>query len=172
MAGPSPRVERTRRGRYRLRLPDQERELLRSLPAQLRALLGTDDPALGRLFPPAYRDDPERQSEYASLVSPELSRERLDALTVMERTIDATRLTEEEITAWLGALNDLRLVLGTRLEVTEELYEEGIPEDDPRSPAFALFAYLGWLEEQIVEAMASGLPGGDEGTAAGKDGSR
>lgn len=161
------RVERTRRGRYRLRLPDQERELLRALPGQLRELLGTDDPAIQRLFPPAYRDDPERQAEYESLVSPELSRERLDALAVVERTIDATQLTEDEVAAWLGAINDLRLVLGTRLEVTEEMYEEGFPEDDPRSPGFALYAYLGWLEEQIVEAMAAGLPEGGPEAADG-----
>lgn len=133
--------------------------MLRSLPDQLRELLGTDDPALRRLFPPAYTDDPARQKEYEGLVSPELTRERLDALAIVERTVDASQLSQEEITAWLGALNDLRLILGTRLEVTEELYEEGLPEDDPRSPAFALFAYLGWLEEQIVEALASGLPG-------------
>lgn len=159
MARLTRRVERTRRGRYRLRLPRQEREILRSLPDQLRKLLGTDDPALRRLFPPAYTDDPARQKEYEGLVSPELTRERLDALAIVERTVDASQLSEEETTAWLGALNDLRLILGTRLEVTEELYEEGLPEDDPRSPAFALFAYLGWLEEQIVEALASGLPG-------------
>jgi hypothetical protein len=154
------RVQRTRSGQYRLRLPPQEREILRSLPRQLRELLDTDDPALRRLFPPAYEDDPDRQAEYEGLVSPELTRDRLDALAIVERTVDASRLTEEEITAWLGALNDLRLVLGTRLDVTEELYEEGLPEGDPRSPAFALFAYLGWLEEQIVEALASGLPEG------------
>jgi hypothetical protein len=153
-------VERTRRGQYRLKLPSQEREMLRSLPSQLRELLGTDDPALRRLFPPAYEDDPDRQSEYEGLVSPELARDRLDALAIVERTIDASKLTEEEVTAWLGALNDLRLVLGTRLDVTEEMYEEGLQEDDPRSPAFALFAYLGWLEEQIVDALASGLAEG------------
>jgi hypothetical protein len=163
----SPRLQRTRRGRYRLRLPNHERELLRSLPGRLRELLATDDPALRRLFPPAYRDDPERQAEYESLVSPELTRERLDALTVMERTIDATDLTEEEVTAWLGALNDLRLVLGTRLDVTEEMYDEGLAEDDPRSPAFAVFAYLGWLEEQIVEALATGLPESEQGSSGG-----
>jgi hypothetical protein len=161
------RVERTRRGRYRLRLPDQERELLRALPGQLRELLGTDDPAVGRLFPPAYQEDTERQAEYESLVSPELSRERLDALGVMERTIDATHLTEDEVTAWLGSVNDLRLVLGTRLEVTEDTYEEGVPDDDPRSPGFALYAYLGWLEEQIVDALAAGLPEGEPDAADG-----
>lgn len=160
MAGLPRRVQRTRRGHYRLKLPPHEREILRSLPGQLRELLGTDDPAVRRLFPPAYEDDADRQAEYEGLVSPELTRDRLDALAVVERTIDASKLTEEEVTAWLGALNDLRLVLGTRLNVTEDMYEEGLPDDDPSSPAFALFAYLGWLEEQIVEALASGLPEG------------
>lgn len=160
-------MQRTRRNRYRLRLPTEERELLRTLPGQLRELLGTDDPALSRLFPPAYRDDPQRQAEYEGLVSPELSRERLDALAAMERTIDATELTEEEVTAWLTAVNDLRLVLGTRLDVTEELSEEGMPEDDPRAPAFVVFVYLGWLEEDIVRALASGLSEGEEGRAGG-----
>ncbi|HYZ10485.1 MAG TPA: DUF2017 family protein [Actinomycetota bacterium] len=160
-------MQRTRRNRYRLRLSTEERELLRTLPRQLRDLLGTDDPALRRLFPPAYRDDPQRQAEYEGLVSPELSRERLDALAAMERTIDATELTEEEVTAWLTAVNDLRLVLGTRLDVTEELSEEGLPEDDPRAPAFVVFVYLGWLEEDIVQALASGLPEGEEGAAEG-----
>ena len=160
-------MQRTRRNRYRLRLSTEERELLRTLPRQLRDLLGTDDPALRRLFPPAYRDDPQRQAEYEGLVSPELSRERLDALAAMERTIDATELTEEEVTAWLTAVNDLRLVLGTRLDVTEELSEDGLPEDDPRAPAFVVFVYLGRLEEDIVQALASGLPKGEEGPAEG-----
>ena len=52
------RIERTRTGDIRLRLPRDERALLRSLPAQLRRLLveAPDDPSLERLFPPAYDD--------------------------------------------------------------------------------------------------------------------
>jgi hypothetical protein len=158
----SPRVERTARGDFRLRLSAREREILRALPGQLRELLGTDDPALHRLFPPAYDEGSERQAEYASLVRGELLRDRLEALAVMEGTMDARRLTEEEMTAWLGALNDLRLVLGTRLEVTEEMYEEGLPDDDPRAESFALYTYLGWLEEQVVEALAGGPSASEE----------
>ena len=41
--------------------------------------------------------------------------------------------------------------------MTEELYEEGLPDDDPRLPAFSLYVYLGWLQEQVVEELASGL---------------
>jgi hypothetical protein len=148
-------VDRTPDGRYRLRLKAEERNLLRTLPAQLLAILGTDDPALRRLHPPAYQDDPEREAEYRRMVGDDLLEQHRDALRIMADTGDADSLAPEEMSAWLGALNDLRLVLGTRLDVTEELVEEGVPDDDPRAPAFALFGYLGWLEERIVEAVAS-----------------
>jgi hypothetical protein len=153
MSDARPRVERARRGRFRLRLPREERDLLRSLPGQLRDLLSTEDPSLRRLTPPAYEDDPEREEEYRRLVRDDLLRRRVETLEVMESTIDAQTLDEEQLTAWLAALNDLRLVLGTRLDVTEDLYEEGVPDDDPRAPAFAVYGYLGWLEEQVVAAL-------------------
>jgi hypothetical protein len=158
MAIRRPVVARTSRGDFRLQLSSEERALLRSLPAQLRDLLGTDDPGLRRLTPPAYPDDATKEAEYRDLVGGELDTGRRRSLEVMEATIDAERLDEEQISAWLGALNDLRLVLGTRLDVTEEMYEEGIPESDPRAPAFAVYQYLGWLEEQIVAALAGALP--------------
>jgi hypothetical protein len=74
----------------------------------------------------------------------------------MERTIDALRVSEEEILAWLSALNDLRLVLGTKLGATEDTDPEDIAEDDPLAPSYALYHYLGWLEEQVVEALNTG----------------
>jgi hypothetical protein len=154
MAAIGPLVERISGGRFRLRLTREERDLLRSLPDQLRGLLPTDDPALRRLRPPAYEDDPEREAEYRRLVGDDLLRQRLETLEVMRSTIDADILDEDQLAAWLGTLNDLRLVLGTRLEVTEELYEEGMPEDDPRAPAFGLYQFLGWLEEHLVAALA------------------
>jgi hypothetical protein len=158
-----PRVTRTGRGEFTLRIPQGERDILRSLPGQLRELLTTDDPALSRLFPPAYPDDPVRNDEYEELVRTELTASRLTSIDIMEATIDAERLDDEQMGAWLGAINDLRLVLGTKLDVTEDLYEEAMPDDDPRLPAFALFTYLGWLEEQVVEALATG----EEGAGAG-----
>jgi hypothetical protein len=147
-------VQRIRGGRFRLRLTDEEREVLRALPGQLRAILDTDDPSLRRLHPPAYQDDPEREAEYHRLVHDDLVRQRLQALEVMEATIDAGTLDQDQMTSWLGAINDLRLVLGTRLDVTEEMYEVGIQPEDPRAATFALYQYLGWLEEQLVDALA------------------
>jgi hypothetical protein len=149
----SPQIRRTPGGRFRLALTAEEREVLRSLPGQLRELLGTDDPSLARLFPPAYRDDPASNVEYERLTRDSLLADRLEALRVMEATVDAEELSEEQLTAWLGALNDLRLVLGTRLDVTEESYAAELDPRDPRAAELALFAYLSWLQEQAVAAL-------------------
>jgi hypothetical protein len=155
MTDPGRRVRRTRRGKFELRIPRHERDALRTLPAQLRQLLDSNDPALFRLFPPAYQDAPDQDAEYQRLVHEDLVTQRRSSLDVMEATIDARRLDEEQLTAWLGALNDLRLVLGTRLEVTEDMGPDDIISDDPRAPTLALYYYLGWLEEEVVEALAS-----------------
>jgi hypothetical protein len=152
-----PMIRRTRKGQFELRIPLEEREVLRSMPGELRELLATDDPALARLFPPAHPDDPVLDAEYRDLTRGELLSGRLTSLQVMEATIDAGRLDEEQLLAWLGAVNDLRLVLGTRLDVTEETQYEEVGPDDPRAPAFALYVYLGVLEEEIVEALAAPL---------------
>jgi hypothetical protein len=151
------RLRRTRSGQFELRLPAAERDLLRSLPSQLRSMLRSDDPALERLFPPAYAEDPGLEEEYRGLVREDLLTAKETSLDVMAASIDAKRLDEEQLLAWLGAINDLRLVLGTRLDVTEDLYETGFPENDPRAVPFAVYVYLGRLEEQVVDALASGL---------------
>jgi hypothetical protein len=155
MAREQRRVKRTRQGDFHLRLPRTEREILRALPGQLRELLHSDDPALSRLFPPAYEDDPERNAEYERLMRADLLAGRLTSLEVMEATIDAQRVDEEQLTAWLGVLNDLRLTLGTKLDVTEDLFADGIPDDHPQAHLYALYFYLGWLQEQVVEELAS-----------------
>ena len=156
----SGRIERTRKGAFRLRLPSNEREALRVMPDQLRSLLAESpgDPTLFRLFPTAYQDDAEREEEYRQLMHDELLEQHLASLRVLEETVDADRLTEEQAVAWLSALNDLRLVLGTRLEVTEDTYAEEIDERDPRFPSLSMYAYLGFLQEQLVEALSSALP--------------
>jgi hypothetical protein len=157
------RIERTRRGTFRLRIPPEERAVLETLPGQLRAVLAGDDPNLRRLFPPAYPDDPEAESEYRDLTRRELLDGREQALEVMEATVRSDRLTEDQLVAWLSAINDLRLVLGTRLDVTEDPNDHLVPPEDPRAPAFALYHYLGWLQEEAVTALAAGLgPGGTD----------
>lgn len=152
------RIERQRDGSFRLKLPREERDVLRALPAQLRNLLGSDDPSLVRLFPPAYADDREADDEYGALVRGELRQKRIDALRVVEQTVDAEHLDEAQLNAWLDALESLRLVLGTQLDVREETYAHEPDPSDPAAPALALYGYLSWLQEQTVEALAASLP--------------
>jgi hypothetical protein len=146
------RIQRTGGGDFRLRLSSQERHLLRSIPDQLRALVDrADDPAgdpvIERLFPAAHPDHPALDAEYRALVQDQLVGERRSAIETLEATIDATRLDEEQLTAWLKALNDARLALGVRLDVAEDM------ETHPEQEAFAVYQYLGWLVAQIVEAL-------------------
>jgi len=135
-----------------------ERDVLRTLPGQLRELLtGTDvaaEPDLRRLFPPAYPDDPEKAAEYDGMVRDDLMAGRLSAIEVMERTIDSDKLSEDELLAWLSAINDLRLVLGTRLDVPEDLSELDVRPGDLRAEGLALYAYLSIFEEDAVAALS------------------
>jgi hypothetical protein len=63
----------------------------------------------------------------------------------------------------MGSVNDLRLVLGTKLDVTEEMYERPLTEDTPNASQLAIYHYLGYLEEQIVVALSASLdPSGTE----------
>jgi hypothetical protein len=150
-------IKRTRRG-FELRLDADEREVLRGLPAQLRQLLEEEspssDPAMARLYPPAYPDDPLRNLEFEMTAGAELTEQRLAAIDAMEGSVDAERLTEDELTAWIAVVNDLRLVLGTRLEITEETREQDFPDADPRRSAFALYAYLTYLVDEGVGALS------------------
>lgn len=157
---PFGRVKRTRKGDFQVRLPDGERQLLRALPGQLRDLLTLGDPAtdaaLRRLFPAPTLDDEAMNAEYQRLTLGDLLDERLAALETMERTLEAERLTEDELVAWLSAINDLRLVLGVRLGVTEDTTVEdfaALPDDDPVVQMYTVYSYLTFLEDQVVGAL-------------------
>jgi hypothetical protein len=151
------RVARVGPGRYAVRLPDVERELVRSLAGQLAALLQetTDDPSVRRLFPTAYHEDAERDREYQQLVRDELLDRRLAALDTVRQSADAAELDHAGITALLTALNDLRLVIGTQLDVSEDDAE--VDPDDPEAPAREVYGYLTMLLGEVVDALEDGL---------------
>jgi len=139
--------------RVRLSLNAGEQFLLRDLLDQLEPLLADpDDPALRRLFPPAYSDD-ENDEQYRSLVRDQLVTGRAKALATMRATLGSDTLDLEQADEWLRALNDLRLVLGTRLEVSEEIDYEDIDVEEPRGRDLAIYGYLAWLQEQLVDAL-------------------
>ncbi len=86
----------------------------------------------------------------------ELLEGKLEALRVVEETAGAERLTGEQLEGWLGALESLRLYLGTQLDVSEATYEAHVDPDDPEAPALALYGYLSWLQEEAVAALSAG----------------
>ena len=152
-------IEPDGEGGFRLRLSDAERELLRTLPGELREILDSeqDDPSLRRLFPPAYERDDEAEDEYRRLMADELLEGRRAALRLVQETAGRERLSAEELDAWLRALNDLRLVLGTRLDVTEEKYVTELDPAHPQAYELSVYGYLSWLQEQLVAAAAGEL---------------
>ncbi|MFD0273798.1 DUF2017 domain-containing protein [Kitasatospora sp. NPDC127111] len=129
------------------------------------------DPALARLFPDAYGDPEKPDDDESRAASGEFrryteldlrARKRDDALRVV-RALDGLggeggvlKLPAADCLRWLGALNDLRLTLGVRLEVTEEdeqgLY--GLPDTDERKPLVMAYLWLGALQESLLEAIA------------------
>jgi hypothetical protein len=150
-------VRPLRDGGYRFRLDAEERAILGRLAEDLRELILADDPGVARLFPAAYRDDPEAAAEYDRLVRGDLTIGRLDALDTVEETLNAERLDHEQANAWCGALNDLRLVLGERLGVTEDLDLRRIRRDDPQAWDYAVYGWLTYLQGSFVDALASRL---------------
>jgi Domain of unknown function (DUF2017) len=147
----------SRRGRYLLRLPDDERTLLRQLCEELRTLLALDpdDARVRRLYPAAYGEDPELEEEFRRLTYDDLAASRAAAVDTVEATLDADELTAEQLTAWMHAINNLRLVIGTTLDVSEE---ESLTIDpgDPDARHRMLYGYLGMLLEEIVQAQLDG----------------
>ncbi|MDF0372024.1 DUF2017 domain-containing protein [Streptomyces sp. FT05W] len=130
------------------------------------------DPALARLFPEAYGDEDkelrEASAEFRRFTENDLrTRKREDALAVV-RSLDALApvpddgavlsLAADECRHWLGSLNDLRLTIGTRLEVSDE--DEGqdgslyrLPDSDPRKPMVMAYLWLGALQETLIETL-------------------
>ena len=150
------RVRRTRKGLYRLDIPEAERAVLRRLLPQLRSVLNDEDPAddrARRLFPPAYTDDEDANAEYQRLMREDLVASRLAALDTVEESLDASELTEEQLVAWMNAVNSVRLVLGTLLDVSEELDIGRMPDETPDVESYALYAYLSNLLGDMVDAL-------------------
>ena len=155
------RVQRARGGGWKFRLTSEERDLVRGLPALVRALVeegDRDDPVLKRLFPSASLDDAELAAEFDALSRDELRRERLANLDAVEATIDADRLTDDELMAWVAVLNDVRLTLGVRLGVGEDTTPADFVDEGDRA-TYAMYGYLTWLQDDLVGALADAVEG-------------
>ncbi len=133
----------------------------------LEALLGNPggaatppaDPVLGRLLPDAYRDDTEAAGEFRRFTEQELRSGKVAAAQTVLDTLpeDGGRveLSEQDAQIWLRALNDVRLVLGVRLEITEDtaLRSQDLDPADPRSAYLWVYDWLTYLQETLVRAL-------------------
>jgi hypothetical protein len=181
------KFSRKRSGAVEVRVDPVEAEVLTTLATDLLALVGgqqqdeddplaalvglpsgpvttPDDPALARLLPDAYGDDEAAAGEFRRYTEGDLrASKRAHATAVLATLAPAVGsggrllLDRDEVDAWLGCLNDLRLVLGTRLEVTEEtdLQPTG---DGPRDQALQVYGWLGWLQESLLGCVAPRSP--------------
>ncbi|MFG3285748.1 DUF2017 domain-containing protein [Streptomyces sp. NPDC048111] len=129
------------------------------------------DPALARLFPEAYASEESEElraksAEFRRFTENDLrTRKRTDALAVVHGLDALTprgdggavlKLTAEDSPHWLGALNDLRLTIATRLDITDE--DEGgelyrLPDEDPRKPMVMAYLWLGVLQETLIDTL-------------------
>jgi Domain of unknown function (DUF2017) len=182
-----PGFRRNRHGEIWLHLPADDRTLLDSLLEQMRLLLAPDDdaapggaapdplaefvgidptavrpadPALARLFPDAY-EDPLEADDFRRFTQRDLRARKLHDLDLAHDTLqraDPTRLTPEEQQAWLGALNDLRLTLGTRLGVTEDpVVLDGRDQGDPDTTMYLVYDWLTYHQDRLIRALAKSL---------------
>ena len=151
-------------GGVRVRLTPDERDVLATIPAQLRDVFtgeaGSDD-LLTRLFPPAY-DDAVAEAEYHLTRGGELGARRSETLdrylTSFAKGDDhrahwIVDLDWDEAHAWLQVVNDSRLVLATAAGIRTEADWEA-PIDTPER---LLLHWLGWFQEQLVSALMSTL---------------
>jgi hypothetical protein len=153
-----PPVERVRNG-YRLNLDDEERDVLVRMIGELRTLLvgPSDHELLRRIFPTAYHrpENAEHDEEYQRLMREDLVASRLSAMAVVDEALAGKgTLDEPGVIAFMQSLNALRLVLGTMLDVTEDLDLDDLAEDDPQLWEHHLYGFLSWLLEWTVRALS------------------
>jgi uncharacterized protein DUF2017 len=173
--------KRSRHGELTMKLDEAEIRILRHVLNETLELLGPsespeddplaaavgigtttsapDDTALARLFPNGYTDDPEASADFRRYTEPGLREAKRTAARTALATLDEAGerrvLTEEEAMAWLGTLNDMRLVLGDRLGVTEDWEDmvESLTDGDPRLTLFWVYDRLTYLQDALVRTL-------------------
>jgi uncharacterized protein DUF2017 len=159
-------------GTIEVRLSEPEAAAVKRVASDiLDELNSAEDPGLRRLFPPAYEKEPELEEEFRRFTHDDLVGHKRETASAVIESINGGKrkrgawtgkLDQETAHAWLTMLNDARLILGTRLDVTEEMEHTPLPESDPRSTDHNIYLYLSSLQWALLEALMMGLP--DTGT--------
>jgi hypothetical protein len=153
----------TRGGAVVARLDRAEAGIVGLLLDQLEQLLDADaddvagDPVMARLLPEGHRGDPELAADYRELTESSLRSGKTDDLAVVRATLPEdggeVRLDRDQAGAWLRSSNDLRLALGTRLEISEDTEP---PDEiaDEQDQQLAVYYWLTSLQGSLVDALA------------------
>jgi hypothetical protein len=153
-----PPIERVADG-FVFNIGDDERQLVARLSTELGELLigEAGDPRLIRIFPPAYHlaDDAEADAEYQRLMREDLVASRLAGIATVNLVMEAPGpVSEEAMISFVQAINGLRLVLGTMLDVVEDHDPDDIDDDDPLIGEHHLYNFLSWLLDWAVRALS------------------
>jgi hypothetical protein len=147
------------------RLDPAEAGIVGLLLDQLEQLLEADaddvgdDPVIARLLPDGHRGDPEAAADYRELTEASLRSGKADDLAMVRATLPdgggEVRLDADQAAAWLRTTNDLRLALGTRLDITDDTEppEEITGEEDQQ---LAVYYWLTALQGSLVDALVAG----------------
>ncbi len=148
------------------RLEPAEVRIVALLLDQLEQILEAedlrDDPVVARLLPDGHRSDPGIAADYRDLTESALRSDKADDLATVRATLPdgggELRLDGDQAAAWLRTSNDLRLALGTRLDITEDTD----PPDDVASEEeqqLAVYFWLTGLQGSLVDALAAARAG-------------
>jgi len=114
-----------------------------------------DDRVLARLLPDFTTEDADLAAGMRSLHEPELIEAKDAAAALVLDTLPEAggrvELTAEQGDTWLVALNDVRLALGTALDVSEEMAED-LPLDDPRAAHLGVYHWLTFVQDALVQS--------------------
>ena len=118
-----------------------------------------DDEVLLRLLPNAYADQVDA-SEFRRYTESTLRQKKQAHAMAMRMHLKSAldgivEVDHDGANAWLGAMNDVRLALGVRLKVQENTHEdlELLAPDDPMRGVYAVYSWLGWLQESLISAL-------------------
>jgi len=129
-------------------------EVLQAVKDEIRGSDATD-PVIERLFPAAY-DDPGMAAEFRGLTENDLRDERVvrlvDCAEELQRTGGEIALDQRVADRWIRVLNDARLVLGTRLEITDDFDHDVDPEDEEAAEK-TVYLWLSAVQEAVIQEL-------------------
>lgn len=144
-----------------------EIDLLRLVTSQLAqmldetdadALAASADPAIQRLLPDAYSNDPEAAAEFRRFTGADLLEQKVLNARAMLATLNGLAdpqvtvvLDADAVQSWLRTLTDLRLTLAARLGIAPDGTMH--TDDDQARYLSDIYGWLGMVQESLVYAI-------------------